>query len=91
MDKLSELENQIMRYAASGTIVMADALSRELVAPWPSIEYALKKLIAAELMQEDLPFVYSLTSEGRKRIAASHGAGAASKVGEAESGTSNTD
>jgi Mn-dependent DtxR family transcriptional regulator len=74
VDTLSEMEKRIMRYAASGTIVMADALSRELAAPWPSIEYALNKLIAAGLMQEDLPFIYSLTSEGRKSIADSQDA-----------------
>ncbi len=60
-----------MRYAASGTMVMAEWLSRELVAPWPAIEYALKKLIAARLMREDLPFIYSLTSEGRESITTS--------------------
>ncbi len=62
-----------MRYAAGGTIVMADWLSRELLAPWPSIEYALKKLIAAGLMREDTPFIYSLTGEGRKSIADNKG------------------
>ncbi len=70
MSELSEMENRVLRYAAGGTIVMADWLSRELVAPWPAIEYALKKLISSGLMQEDLPFVYSLTSEGRNINAA---------------------
>ncbi len=70
MDGLSKMEKEIIRYVGSG-IVTAERLSWEVVAPWESIEYCIKKLIAAGLLQQNIPFIYSysLTAEGEKIMA----------------------